>query len=269
MAKGSLLMLEEQMPEPFAPLRPDSAVLASLERLKASLDRAVIQADGFTVKASVRVKTPPDVVKTVLAETAAGVQLIANRNAAEHNLEQLAVAVLEYTEDHKDRMPPSILRSRAGKPLHSWRVLILPYIGHKGLHDRLKLDEPWDSAHNKPLLARMPKVFELPGVKAQEGMTFFQVFEGAYANSDRHRAFAVNGSSNTLLIAEAANAVHWAEPIDIPYSDHVSPVTQLGSHLGPFSLCAFGDTQVRRFANVSEANLRQLIKPVYKRGFRD
>ncbi len=48
------------------------------------------------------------------------------------------------------------------RPLHSWRVHQLPYLGHKPLFDRFRLDEPWDSDHNLALLSEMPEVYRSP-----------------------------------------------------------------------------------------------------------
>ena len=57
-------------------------------------------------------------------------------------------------------MPPPAIYSKDGKPLLSWRVAVLPYIEQGPLYNQFKLDEPWDSAHNKKLLALMPKLYE-------------------------------------------------------------------------------------------------------------
>ena len=50
----------------------------------------------------------------------------------------------------------------SGKPLLSWRVAILPYLGHQDLYNKFNLDEPWDSAHNKALLKEMPSMYTCP-----------------------------------------------------------------------------------------------------------
>src|SRR6185437_7251534 len=68
-------------------------------------------------------------------------------------------------------------------PLLSWRVAILPYLGEDVLFKRFRLDEPWDSPHNKALLPLMPRVYGLPSAKPGDpslaaGMTHYQVFVG-------------------------------------------------------------------------------------------
>ena len=58
--------------------------------------------------------------------------------------------------------PPAYTTSKDGKPLLSWRVLILPYLEQEALYKEFHLDEPWDSPHNRTLIARMPAVYRCP-----------------------------------------------------------------------------------------------------------
>ena len=80
--------------------------------------------------------------------------------------------------------------SQDGTPLLSWRVAILPYMGEseKALYSQFKLTEPWDSPHNKGLLAKMPKVYA--PVVAKDGekdknVTHYLGFVGGGASSTR------------------------------------------------------------------------------------
>jgi hypothetical protein len=175
--------------------------------------------------------------------------------------------MINYADQNNSRMPPAVVHSRDGKPLYSWRVAILPQIGEEELYKKLKLNEPWDSPHNKPLLAKMPKVFEMPGIKAPEGMTYFQVFTGENTpfpekGSSRFPASITDGTSQTIFIVEAAEPIHWAAPGDIKYSPRVSPLKQIGRHYGTGTLAAMGDGSVHLIpAAVTEATLRAAITP--------
>src|SRR5438309_6043545 len=76
---------------------------------------------------------------------------------------------------------PAVVYGKDGQPLHSWRVLILPYVEEEELYKEFHLDEPWDSPHNLALLPRMPKVYETyPGTEIVNPphTTFYQVFTG-------------------------------------------------------------------------------------------
>ncbi|MEZ6065051.1 MAG: DUF1559 domain-containing protein [Planctomycetaceae bacterium] len=56
-------------------------------------------------------------------------------------------------------LPTQVVRDNDGRPLLSWRVLLLPHVGETDLHDELHLSEPWDSEHNAAILARRPPIF--------------------------------------------------------------------------------------------------------------
>ena len=80
--------------------------------------------------------------------------------------------------------PPDRVTGPNGKPGLSWRVHILPYIEQDALYKQFKLDEPWDSEHNKKLIEKMPKVYVSPLAVAPPGETYYQVFTGKDAIFD-------------------------------------------------------------------------------------
>ena len=60
------------------------------------------------------------------------------------------MAVLQYEQDH-GCFPPAYIADENGKPMHSWRVLILPYIERRDLYEAYRFDEPWDGPNNRKL----------------------------------------------------------------------------------------------------------------------
>src|SRR5207248_4615898 len=103
-----------------------------------------------------------------------------------------------------------------GKALYSWRVLLLPFMEEKELYEQFRLDEPWDSPHNRPLLARMPLVYGpfKSGAVGEPYATFYQVFTGEGTAFEGKEGLRVpedfpNGTSETFLIVEAGRAVPW------------------------------------------------------------
>jgi hypothetical protein len=118
-------------------------------------------------------------------------------------------------------------------PVVSWRVAILPFIGQQKLYLEFKLDEPWDSKHNKKLIPKMPKIYAPVRGKAKEpGMTFYQVFSGKEAPFNgtfwrrKLNTFA-DGLSNTVLVVESGEPVIWTKPQDLPFDDK-KPLPKLG-----------------------------------------
>lgn len=67
-------------------------------------------------------------------------------------------ALLAYQQEH-GTLPPAYTVDALNKPLHSWRVLILPYLGEEELYEKFALDEPWNSETNAPLQQEAPSVY--------------------------------------------------------------------------------------------------------------
>jgi len=150
----------------------------------------------------------------------------AKRQVSANNLKQLALAMHNYHDAH-GHFPPAAIYSKDGKPLLSWRVLLLPYLEQENLYKQFKLDEPWDSAHNKALLKANPKVFGLV-----DGKTHYRVFTGegtVFKGKEGMRLQTItDGASNTILIVEASEAVPWTKPEELPY-DAKKALPKLGS----------------------------------------
>jgi hypothetical protein len=141
------------------------------------------------------------------------------------NLRRLTRAMLQYHDKH-GHLPPAAACDKDGKALLSWRALLLPYLGADDLYKQFKLDEPWDSPHNKKLLPRMPPVFVSyhgPVDQPDKSVptTRFQVFLGKGAGFEGTAGLKLtdfkDGPENTILIAEANVAVPWTKPADLPF----------------------------------------------------
>ncbi|MEO2088165.1 MAG: DUF1559 domain-containing protein, partial [Gemmataceae bacterium] len=154
-----------------------------------------------------------------------------------NNLKQLAIAAHNY-HDNTSTLPPVGLPAPTGDdltPRLSWRVALLPFIEQDALYKQFKLDESWDSEHNKKLIAKMPKVFATPGAKASPGHTHYRAFTGPGTalepgrNPRQGPKFPVDftdGSANTLLFVEAAEPTVWTKPDDLPF-DSKKPLPKL------------------------------------------
>jgi hypothetical protein len=127
----------------------------------------------------------------------------------------------KYEDDHGE-LPPAAIRDKSRVPLLSWRVAILPDLEGKAIYREMHLDEPWDSTHNLQFLDKMPSVFRSPGQQPpQAGSTFYRVFTGPGTAFERDglrltRDFP-NGTSNTIGIIEAGDAVPWTKPDELEY----------------------------------------------------
>ncbi len=195
------------------------------------------------------------------------------RTHATINLKQMGLAFQNF-HDVNGHFPADI-RGKEGKPLLSWKVAILPFLADQGeLFNEFHKDEPWDSPHNKALIARMPAVFTVPGAEdAETGQTFYRGFAGAGTLFDPKERGGVamaditDGTSNTMLLVEAKEAVSWTKPeSDLTFEDDQNLqkvkalLDKLGGHReGGFSVL-FCDGSVRFIRhNVSLHVLRGLI----------
>jgi hypothetical protein len=149
-------------------------------------------------------------------------------------------------------------------PLFSWRVAILPFLEEDKLWREFHLYEPWDSEHNKKLLARMPKVYAPVRGKTKEPYTtYYQVFTGKDAPFNGMIApnFArfTDGLSNTFLVAEAGEPVPWTKPEDLPYRAD-KPLPKLGGLFADGFHAALADGSVRFIPkDTDEKTLRAVI----------
>jgi hypothetical protein len=113
-----------------------------------------------------------------------------------------------------------------GKPLHSWRVLLLPYLDQEDLYQQFKLDQPWDSPHNIQLLPRIPPAYCPPPGKISTlpaYHTICHVFVGPGTAFEGPRGLKVpddfpDGTSQTLSLVEAGEPVPWTKPQELPYA---------------------------------------------------
>jgi RNA polymerase sigma factor (sigma-70 family) len=185
----------------------------------------------------------------------------ADRARSMDNLKNIALAMHNYHATD-GTFPPAAVYSMDGKPLLSWRVLLLPYLDQRDLFSQFKLDEPWDGPTNKKLLEKMPEIYAIPRKAKQTHATAYQVFTGAGTIFPSPKASRIaditDGTSNTILIVEAAEAVPWTKPADLPY-DPKKPLPRLGISRKGFQT-AFADGSVRFFKHtIKEVALRALI----------
>ena len=177
------------------------------------------------------------------------------------NLKQIGLAMHNYHSTH-DTFPPAYRVDANQKPLLSWRVLILPYLDERKLYDEFHLDEPWDSPVNKPLIARMPKIYASPfegRPLVAEGKTIYLTPRGKMTVFPGESAIKIkdisDGISNTIMILEAgdADAVIWTKPDDWEVETRFPPPQKR-------LIVAFSDGSVKTLPEaLKPENLKKLL----------
>jgi hypothetical protein len=173
----------------------------------------------------------------------------ARRNQSLNNLRQIDLASINYEATY-GRFPAARF-GQGEKPGLSWRVAILPYLEQQGLYDRFHLDEPWDSDHNRALIAEMPEVYRSPASSAEPGKTNYLAIRGddsiiADLPEGNQVRKIRDGVSKTALLVEVDDdrAVVWTKPDDYEWNAD-DPVAGLGNlHAGNVFLVAFADGHV-------------------------
>ncbi len=203
----------------------------------------------------------PDALRavTVLADTIVDRTGMPQRSKQRDNLNQILISVINYN-DANGTLPPHAIYSKAGKPLLSWRVAVLPYLDENALYREFKLDEPWDSPHNKKLIARMPKVYRSPKIKdPRSGLTTYLapinkefIFTGTKEGL-RFPQDVPDGTSCTALVVDVNDeaGVIWTKPDDLVVNEK-DPWKGLLGHYPGFALFGMADGSVSRIPKNSE-----------------
>jgi hypothetical protein len=270
----------ETLPENFAAVMG----LGILRDLDGLLKAAPIKRDGTVVEVALTYKTLGGNTSLPLflaAVSAIGTNSYSTfekvgsainsdgKNPMEEHLKKLAEALEKYHKD-KGAYPPSATYDKDGRPLLSWRVALLPYLGEEGLYKEFQLDEPWDSLRNKRLLKRLPKVYDFSpsysyyGPPMRRLKTTDVLFTGpdtAFAGKKGLRK--VDVGDKTILVANVAvdASVLWTKPADLDYVDD-QPLPNVFSKYGGGGLnVLLVDGTFKTFAkNADEKALRALIK---------
>jgi type II secretory pathway pseudopilin PulG len=184
----------------------------------------------------------------------------ARRNQSMNNLKQMMLALHMY-HDTKKTFPAHASYSDDGKPLLSWRVHILPFIEEQALYEQFRLDEPWDSEHNKALIARMPQVFQNPNFPNEPGKTNYLAVVGDECifngTKDGVRLQDItDGTSKTIALveADADQAVEWTKPDDWEYNAE-TPNAGLGNLRPGVWMAAISDGSVQAVAEQIDLNV--------------
>ncbi|HEY8506695.1 MAG TPA: DUF1559 domain-containing protein [Gemmataceae bacterium] len=188
---------------------------------------------------------------------------VAGLRVSQNNLKQIGLAIHNY-HDVNGHLPANVV-GKDGKVLLSWRVLLLPYLEQEELYKQFKLDEPWDSEHNRKLVEKMPEVFRSP-VQDRKlvGKTTYLAPVGKdtiFPGEPIRIQDISDGTSNTIMVVEASDprAVIWTRPDDLPVGGD-DPLPDLTGHYMDGFNALFGDGSVRFVsASIDPKTLRALF----------
>lgn len=163
-------------------------------------------------------------------------QAIAETRRMMDSFGKLWLAVHNYNDKNK-HFPQAALVDSNGRALLSWRVQLLPFLDEQDLYEQFRLDEPWDSPHNRKLIAKMPEIFCPANEKlSNEGKTKIVAPRGedtVFPSDNRQIGFEDirDGTWQTVMLLEAddEHAVVWTKPQDLNI-DSSDPLHGLAIH---------------------------------------
>lgn len=189
------------------------------------------------------------------------------RSVSSNNLKQMALAFHNYHEVYGSLPAHAFYSADAKTPLLSWRVAMLPFVEEQALYDQFKLDEPWDSEHNKKLIPKMPKLYASPiASKGEPGKTFYQVVTGRDTLFDGAKKMQfkdiVDGTTKTLLVVEAKAPVIWTKPDDLTLPADKGQRLAIGGLFANGFHAALADASVEFLTSaIPTATLRAIVTP--------
>lgn len=149
------------------------------------------------------------------------------RDGCRHNLKQIIFALHNY-HDTFGSFPPAFVADANGVPIHSWRVLILPYFNEpetlsvtQRLYDSYDFTKPWDASENRFVLEHMPDVFRCPRHHdVDPNATSYAGVFGTGCMFDPAKPIRIrevkDGTTNTLFVGEIVDVdLPWTMPGDI------------------------------------------------------
>jgi hypothetical protein len=196
-----------------------------------ALKNVPIEAKGKDVTGALTLKADTATISKAVLEGLIVAKGQAAGVGSANNMKQMVLAMHNYM-DAMGAFPTAAIYDKNEKPLLSWRVAILPYIEQEDLYKEFHLDEPWDSAHNKKLLDKMPKIYMVPAQaekadKEKPTKTHYRVFHGKGAAFEGTTGLKIgdftDGTSNTIMVVEAEEAVPWTKPDELTFDPKKDP----------------------------------------------
>lgn len=177
------------------------------------------------------------VLLTIVAPGCVDGREAARRSQCCNNLKQITLALHNYY-DRYGSFPPAYVADEDGQPMHSWRVLILPFVEREDLYRQYRFDEPWNGPNNSRLASARISTYYCPeqdDARASGCTSYLALVgpEAAWPGATASRMEDIrDGMSDTLLVVEVAHSgIHWMEPRDLEVSSmalSVNPTSGAG-----------------------------------------
>lgn len=164
----------------------------------------------------------------------------ARRSASMNNLKQIGLAFHNYAWFNRS-FPPAVIYGPDGKPWHSWRVLLLPFLEQQALYEQYDFSQPWDSPANRQVSETVVSIYRDPAVEGEGAFTNYAAivgdnalfapnlvkmqspddFPACLSRKKMHFRDVTDGTSNTIMFAtvDPERKIPWTKPEDIVFDE--------------------------------------------------
>lgn len=137
----------------------------------------------------------------------------ARSSMCRNNLKTIQLALLQYHE-RWGRFPPLKPVEGSDEFAVSWRVRILPELGHRDLYDSYKMDEPWDGPTNRRLAKKCPQELRCNSARSTDAAYVALLDSTADWNVGRPSSEQVAGVPSFVILETDHSGIEWMEPRD-------------------------------------------------------
>jgi prepilin-type N-terminal cleavage/methylation domain-containing protein len=205
---------------------------------------------GFTLVEAIVCVGVIGVLIALLLPAVRSARPAARRNACVNNLKQIALALHNYHDVYK-AFPPAYTVDVDGKPLHSWRTLLLPYLEEGELYKKIDLSKPWNDPANADAFKTPVPAYHCLASKVKGNQTTYLAVvapEGFFQSTEpRHLSDVTDATFKTIAVVDVPpdQSVPWMSPQDASEDllMAIAPNSKL-SH-APGFVAAFVDGSVR------------------------
>jgi len=199
-------------------------------------------------------------------QVAASVDAQLQMRASINNVRQIGVAMHNFANAH-GYFPPAVIHGPDGKPWHSWRVLLLPFLGQARLYEQYRFDEAWDGPDNSKLIEQVPAVYRDPVYgESKDGYTHYAAAvgrgtafppEGYTLPANPPKTLSLpkrsgqysqrvpgtttfvdfkDGTSNSVLVGSVApdRKIPWTKPEDVAFDEQFPGLGKPGGFAAPY-----------------------------------
>jgi prepilin-type processing-associated H-X9-DG protein len=182
------------------------------------------------------------------------------RTMCANHLKQIVIALHAYHAAN-GMLPPAATLDSNGKPLHSWRTLLLPYLDQKPLFERIRLNEPWNSPYNIQFAKSDLPIYACP--KTKTGLAYLAVRTrgGMFDGPTPRPIVPIDPASLTVIVIEVpTRPISWMQPTDFEEHDLDNVLTNgLRSEHSGGTNAGMADGSIRFLAQTIKPELFQSL----------